>query len=71
MSPRPTAAWRPINEWLFSRAVLPVCILAWTILAFREGVGVSDRDAVPDGVSRLSNPEVARNLTARPGVHAR
>lgn len=48
MSPRPTAAWRPINEWLFSRAVLPVCILAWTILAFREGVGVSDRDAVPD-----------------------
>jgi hypothetical protein len=48
MPTRQKTLWNPLCGWLSSRALAPLCVLVLSILAFRNGVDVTDRGAIPD-----------------------
>ena len=48
MTPHRTRFWNPLCEWILSRAFAPACVLTLTILAFQQGVDVSDRGPISD-----------------------
>lgn len=48
MTPHRTPLWNPLCDWMVSRAFAPVCVLTLTILAFQQGVDVSDRGPISD-----------------------